>query len=297
MRYGLQHSSANSTKRGFGMLKLLMYCAFLVAVAALLACSNATPTPASTSTPAPTATAVPTPAPTAAPELVETPVPTAAPTSAASAQAPSPQATSTTVPTSATTPAGVITPLGGDPEAVMSELSEAELECLGDGRQGLARALTSPESVTQEEQATLIGCLEDETVGRMFLTGFVGDSGPLSLETSICVRAAFTEINPRAVMTAGIEGNPGAAMAGSMAGFAVTLACLNDEEWEAAAPKVGVEQGEQKGMRCLLEELGGPAEMASAMAAANEGDFGGFAAAGMNCGLDTGAGPARIAMP
>ncbi len=201
MRYGLQHSSANSTKRGFGMLKL-MYCAFLVAVAALLACSSATPTPASTSTPAPTATAVPTPAPTAAPELVETPVPTAAPTStsAASAQAPSPQATSTTVPTSATTPAGVITPLGGDPEAVMSELSEAELECLGDGRQGLARALTSPESVTQEEQATLIGCLEDETVGRMFLTGFVGDSGPLSLETSICVRAAFTEINPRAVV-------------------------------------------------------------------------------------------------
>ncbi len=98
-------------------------------------------------------------------------------------------------------------------------------------------------------------------------------------------------------MTAGIEGNPGAAMAGSMAGFAVTLACLNDEEWEAAVPKVGVEQGEQKGMRCLLDELGGPAEMASAMAAANEGDFGGFAAAGMNCGLDTGAGPARIAMP
>jgi hypothetical protein len=34
-------------------------------------------------------------------------------------------------------------------------------------------------------------------------------------------------------MNAGLEDDPGAAMAGSMTAFLVTLACLNDEEWEA----------------------------------------------------------------
>ena len=36
-------------------------------------------------------------------------------------------------------------------------------------------------------------------------------------------------------MTAGIEGDPGRAMAGSMAALSVTVACLNDQEWEATA--------------------------------------------------------------
>ena len=42
-------------------------------------------------------------------------------------------------------------------------------------------------------------------------------------------------------MTAGMEGDPGAAMAGSMAAFTSTLACLNETEWEAVAPKVGID--------------------------------------------------------
>ena len=37
-------------------------------------------------------------------------------------------------------------------------------------------------------------------------------------------------------MTAGIEGDPGRAMAGSMAAFPVTIACLTDQEWEKAGP-------------------------------------------------------------
>ena len=93
-----------------------------------------------------------------------------------------------------------------------------------------------------EEQAELFGCLEDETLARLFLAGFVpgpetpGSETLLSPETSQCVRAAFEVIDPRTVMTAGIEGDPGRAMAGSMAAFMVTTACLNDEEWEEAAP-------------------------------------------------------------
>ena len=188
----------------------------------------------------------------------------------------------------------MITPLAlDDPEAALSELSDAELACLGGDTGKLARALVSPGSETQEEQAKLFQCLEDETVGRIFLAGFVGDSGPLSLETSTCVRAAFEEIDPRAIMTAGAEGDPGTAMAGSMAGFAVNLTCLNDEEWEATAPKVGLEPSERDEMKCVLKNLGGPTEMAAAFKAANEGDFTGLAQAGMDCGLDMGPVPGQ----
>ncbi len=47
--------------------------------------------------------------------------------------------------------------------------------------------------------------LGDETVVRIFLTGFVPDSQSLSLETSNCIRAGFKEIDPKVVMTAGLE--------------------------------------------------------------------------------------------
>ena len=150
----------------------------------------------------------------------------------------------------------------------------------------MIRALSAPGTVGREGQVKLIGCLEDKTLARVLLAGFVGDSGPLSLETSNCVRAAFQVIDPRAVMTAGIEGNPEAAMAGSMAGFTVTLACLNDEEWQAAALRLGLEPGERDGLRCVLETLGGPSDMAAVMKAANYGHFTPLPRAWMDCGLE-----------
>ena len=178
----------------------------------------------------------------------------------------------------------------------MAELSKDELACFAESgdTQALTLALISPGSATHQEQATLIGCLEDDTVGRLFLAGFVGDTGPLSLETSTCIQA---EINPRAVMTAGIEGNPGAAMAGSMAAFSVTQACLNDEEWETQASQMGMGPAERQGLQCLIRELGGPAEMAAAMTAASQGNITIFSAARMACGLDIGTGPPSSPLP
>ena len=89
-------------------------------------------------------------------------------------------------------------------------------------------------------------------------------------------------------MTSGIEGDPGRAMAGSMAALSVTIACLNDEEWEEAASKTGIGPDEREGMQCLLEQLGGPGEMAEAMIAAGEGHFTALPRAGAKCGLDMG---------
>ena len=220
----------------------------LLILAAMMACSDPTPAPETvTPTSAPTPTAAP--ASTDAPVSTETPTerPTAAPKA-------TPDSPPTPEPTAILAPPGVLAPLRlQDSGAMFSELSDAEKGCIGEN---------------PERQTKFFGCLEDETVARIFLAGFVPGPGPLSLETSDCVRAAFAVINPREVMIAGIEGDPGRAMAGSMAAFSVTIACLNDEEWEEAASKTGIGPDEREGMQCLLDQLGGPAEMAAAMIAA-----------------------------
>ena len=191
-------------------------------------------------------------------------------------------------------PLGVLSPLQVlDSSALLSELSDTELACIGDNPEKLAQSLAGPGSAPREEQAKLIGCLEDEALARIFLAGFVPGPGPLSQETSDCVRAGFAVIDPRAVMTAGMEGDPGRAMAGSMTALSVTIACLNDEEWEAAASMTGMQPEEREGMRCLLDQLGGPGEMAEAMKAAGEGDFTDLAKARADCGLDMGPAPGQ----
>ena len=164
---------------------------------------------------------------------------------------------------------------------------------MGDDPEQLARALTGAGPSSRDEQARLFGCLNDETLARLFLAGFVPGPEPLSESTSECVRAAFDVIDPRAVMTAGIEGDPGRAMAGSMAALSVTVACLTDQEWEATASQVGMGPSEREGMRCLLAQLSGPGKMAEAMIAAGEGDFTDLSKAGAECGLDMGPAPGQ----
>ena len=235
----------------------------LILMATLAVCSGPTPDPIATSTP--TATANPTAAPTETPTT--SPVPEE--------------------PTPTQTPDGRLAPVRlRDSESLQSALSNAELACIGDDPETLNRSLTGQGPASREEQARLIGCLNDETLARLFLVGFVPGPGPLSTESSECVRAAFDVINPREVMTAGLEGNPGMAMASSMAALSVTMACLNDEEWDQAAPAVGISEEERAGAQCLMAGLGGPRQMAEAMQAAGEGDFTKLAEAGAVCGLN-----------
>ena len=264
------------------MLKLFLP-ATLVLLVTLTACSGPTPAPETqtpTSTPGPTAA----PTPTESPVPTETPVPTEAPTERpTAAPTATPASPPTPGPTATPAPQGLLAPLRlQDSGAMLSELSDAEKGCIGEN---------------PERQARFFGCLEDETLARIFLAGFVPGPEPLSQETSDCVRAAFEVIDPRAVMTAGIEGDPGRAMAGSMAALSVTMACLNDEEWEATAPQVGMGPSEREGMQCLMEALGGPGPMATAMAtamtAAGEGDFTDLAKAGADCELDMGPAPSQ----
>ena len=247
----------------------------LILMATLAACSGPTPDPIATSTPTATATPTATPAPTA------TANPTAAPTETPTIS-PVPEK-----PTPTQTPDGRLAPIRlQESESLKSALSNAELACIGDDSETLKRSLTGQTPTSREEQARLIGCLNDETLARLFLEGFVPGPGPLSTESSECVRDAFDVINPREVMTAGLEGNPGMAMASSMAALSVTMACLSNEEWYQAAPAVGMSEEERAGAQCLMAGLGGPRQMAEAMQAAGEGDFTKLAEAGAVCGLN-----------
>ena len=235
------------------------------------------PAPADTATSAPAPEQTNTPqtvmTETSEPEIPETPAATTPATTPLPANSPTPDQRATPA------PPGVLPPLQPlDSGEMFSELSEAEKECIGENT---------------ERQTRYIGCLEDETLARIFLAGFVPGPGPLSQESSDCVRAAFEVIDPRAVMTAGIEGDPGRAMAGRMAAFSVTIACLTNQEWEATAPVLGMSPDERAGMQCLLAELGGPAEMAKAMTAAQEGEFTNLAKAGAGCGLEMGPPPGQ----
>ena len=259
------------------MLKLPLWTA-LVILAALLACGEQTPTPrgAVATVPAPAGTATSAPAPeqtnTTQRSMTKTPE-TPASTTPLPANLPTPEQRATPAPPKVLAPLQAL-----DSGAMFSELSDAEKECIGGNPQ---------------RQTRYIGCLEDETIDRIFLAGFVSGPEPLSQESSDCVRAAFEVIDPRAVMTAGIEGNPETAMAGSMAALSVTVACLTDEEWEETAPMLGMTPGERMVMQCLLAELDGPAEMAKAMTAAQDGEFTNLAGAGAECGLELGSPPGQ----
>ncbi len=64
---------------------------------------------------------------------------------------------------------------------MLSELSDTELACIGNDPEKLARSFTGQGPASREEQAKLLGCLEDETVARIFLAGFVPSPRPLNL--------------------------------------------------------------------------------------------------------------------
>ena len=241
-----------------------------------------------TQPPEPTATLAP--QPTETPTAVPSPRPVETPTTA-------PGPTATTAPPQDKPSAGRLTPLVlDDPEAVASQLSDQELACLA-GVADVARLLTifnDPGMATADEQAQLVNCLQDETLTRMFLTGLIQDMGALSTETSACVRTGFREIDLRSVMLAGLQGDPQTAMAGSMAALFLTLACLNQEEWDVAAPAMDMEPDDREGMQCLLAEMGGPEGMAAALGARDESGFMTLFAAAAGCGLEMGGPPSQV---
>ena len=229
-----------------------------VATQAAPATQAATQTPAPT--PEPTPTAMPEPTPTATPE----PTPTATPR-------PTPEATPE--PTPSMDGAKVIAPLF-DPASGPTDLdvSDAEMGCLTDALgEELVATLSAPDAAAPEDTQSIVGCLEDDTLLRLFLMQFLLQTGPLSVESSECIRSGFGDTELRPILTSSASGqggqpsDPAAEMAGMMA-FIVTLSCLDDDEFAKVAPVFDLNPDEREGFECVLEYLGGPEEMAALMA-------------------------------
>ena len=282
------------------MSKLLHF-AILVTAAALLACSNPAPTPVPTNASAPAAapvssptsesTAMPMSTPT--PETIATPdpAPTTAPT-ATPEPTPTPEPEVTAEPAGAT---GAIAPLRmDDPEAFLAGLPDAERSCVSENSdpQALMAMLGAPELASPDEAEQLIQCLEDETLMRLFLTGLIGQAGTLSEETSECIRGGFSGFDLRSMMLASAAGgDEEAGMAGGMAAFFLTLPCLDEDEWAAAAPALDMAPGDRETLQCVMEALGGAEGVAAALQPAGGGPPAAFFEAAMGCGMPMGASP------
>ena len=151
----------------------------------------------------------------------------------------------------------------------MSEVSEAEQACLSANvnLDRLSMLLASATNLAPaEEMAAFVGCLEQDTVLRLFLTPFLGQTGPLSAEASACIRQSYADADLAALLLAAGSGpseDPGAALGRMMASLLVTFSCLNEEEFRAAAPALGMAPEDRQTLQCVKDELGGPEGLAA----------------------------------
>lgn len=270
------------------MSKLLLIAIFLT-LASALACSRGTPEATPAATGVEPAMSAPVEPPTLAPTATLVPVRRSTPT---------PISTATPPPTPAATEAdsgsSAITPLNAEsPQTFLAELSADEQSCISEtiGAQELEALVQSLDSLSPSpppaEATALVECLEDGALLRLFSTGVTEQTGPLSAETGTCLRGGLAGFDLGAIMLAGlVESDDEAAMMGSMAAFLVMLSCLNEEEWEAASPALELRPEDREGVRCVMEELGGPDGVAEALQpTADSGPPLAFFQAAMGCQL------------
>ena len=256
----------------------LYVCAIALVILTLLACSNSgqTTTQAPT-TEAPTIMAAPTAAPTEAPTEIPSAVPAKitimAPTKIAAA-APTeipttaPADVSTAEPETAIMSDTIKALKPSNPDMFLAALSETERSCLPAdlSPQTLELIAVEPDLVPPETFAEFIGCLEDETLLRIFVGNFLPDGGELSPESTTCVRSGFGNLDLRSIMLGSVtQTDPEQAMMTGMVGFILTLGCLNDDEWEGAKVALDATDEERENFLCVLEELGGAESMAEAL--------------------------------
>ena len=221
--------------------------ATIEAVVSEISATRAAESPPATPTPAATAIVVPTP------------------TEASTAIRPSP--------TNAAPMPDTLAPLPiSNTQSFLSGVSEAERTCVSEAvsPDRLTVLLNSPESATEAERLALIGCLENDTTLRLFLTPVLTATGPLSAESSACLRSSFADTDVGALMLAttgapGANTDPEAAMAQAMISSMVSLGCLDEGEFRAAGPAMGVSPEEYENFQCVLSEVGGPEKMAELM--------------------------------
>ena len=179
-----------------------------------------------------------------------------------------------------------------NPQQFFAELFAGERSCLGDkgiSPRELGMLSDPPQGGSPETTAAIVNCLQDDTVLRLFLTQLVGQVEPFDPATAACIQEGFVSLDLRALLAPAVAGQaPANSLALSMAALSVSVACLSDAEWETYAPRLGMAPGDRAGFVCLLEELGGPAELVAAMQAASLGETPTeFVRASRFCGLES----------
>lgn len=127
------------------------------------------------------------------------------------------------------------------------------------------------EEIPEEVAETALTCLDNESLLRLFLTPFLTLTGPLSAESSDCIRTGFGETDYGTLLRSASGAGAGqpadeAAMMAGMTTFIVTLSCLEDDEFAKVAPFMELDPAQREGFACVLEHLGGPQAMAALMA-------------------------------
>ena len=208
------------------------------------------------------ATPVPTPQPS--PMLVTAPI--VAPT-----QAPTQEAGGAGTDGGAPMSAEPLAPLAAEnADALLADVSDSESMCLSDNipSDRLAVLATTPELATEAEREAFIGCLEHDTRLRLLLTPVLNATGPLSVESSACMRSSYADTDLAALMSS-VAAEPGAgpeaeaAMAQGMVMFFVSLSCLNEEEFQTASVAMGLAPGERENFLCVLDQVGGQEALAA----------------------------------
>ena len=190
----------------------------------------------------------------------------------------------------------------GDPQVFLSGLAAGEQSCLGDndiGPQDITQITGRAPGDSPETTAAIINCLQDETVLRLFLTTLVGQVEPFSQDTSGCIREGFIPLDLRGLLAPALAGNtPANSLAVGMAALNVSVACMNDDEWETYAPRLGMQPRDRVGAACLFEEMGGPAQLVEAMQAASLDETSEeFIRASEICGLESFPPPSATSTP
>lgn len=267
------------------MRKLLHFAAF-AGMVAVLACSGTEPTPVPT--PVPTATPFPTQVPTATPVPTARPQPTATPVPTPTSRPYATPEPSGEGPEETGVPGGIVPLSMGNPDELLSQLEAGELRCLMQGADlsRLVELQEDPSLATPEEAEKAIDCLGDESALRAFLTEILGLAGPLSEDTSACLRAGFGTFDVRSVMVARQVAEDNAAyLTGSASAFMLTLSCLNEEEWRTYVPPMIMNPDEQGRLQCVVATLGGPEELAAALQSSGGGVSDRFLNTANECGL------------
>ena len=157
-----------------------------------------------------------------------------------------------------------------DFENVAPELLDSELACMAGtaDTERLIRIFVGQDEPTPEEWTVILGCLQEETLLRMFVGALLEDPEPLSTEASECIRTAFDGIDLLSVWLAGAQGNE--LDYTFLSGVFVTIACLDYEEWETAAKALDLNPGEREFTVCLMGEMGRSIGLTAALEAKDE---------------------------